>query len=70
MSALQCSDSSHALESLNLRKEAPVRITLFNWLTVLMVAGWVGIVTAAFELAGPRNMTAVPTLEAFLGTLL
>lgn len=70
MSACQCSDSSRTLESLNLRKEAPVRITLFNWLTVLMVAGWVGIVMAAFELAGPRNMTAVPTLEAFLGTLL
>ena len=70
MSACQCCDPSYTLEPLKQRKETPVRATLFNWVTVLMVTGWVGIVTVAFELAGPRNMTAVPTLEAFLKTLL
>ena len=82
MSACQCSDALHTplntplhtplhtLEPLNQRKGTQVRATLFSWVTVLMVAGWVGIVTVAFELAGPRNMTAVPTLEAFLKTLL
>jgi hypothetical protein len=70
MSVCQCCDPSHALEPLNQPKETLVRPTLFNWLTLLMVTGWVGIVTVAFELAGPRNMAAVPTLEAFLKTLL
>jgi len=74
MSACQGCDSSHtelpALEPLNRPEETPVRVTLFNWVTVLMATGWVGIVTVALELAGPRNMTVVPTLEAFLKTLL
>jgi hypothetical protein len=74
MSACQYCDPSHTplptLEPLNQRKETHAGATLFNWVTVLMVTGWVGIVTVAIELAGPRNMTAVPTLEAFLKTLL
>jgi hypothetical protein len=74
MSACQFCDSSQtelpALEPLNRPEDIPVRVNLFNWVTVLMATGWVGIVIIALELAGPRNMTAVPTLEAFLKTLL
>ena len=74
MSACQCCDSSHtelpALEPLDRPEDIPVRVTLFNWVTMLMATGWVGIVTVALALAGSRNMTAVPTLEAFLKTLL
>jgi hypothetical protein len=35
-----------------------------------MMIGWIAILTVVFELAGPGDMTAVPTLEAFLKTLL
>ncbi|MDA0273141.1 MAG: hypothetical protein O3C68_07800 [Proteobacteria bacterium] len=59
-----------ALEPLDRPEDIPVRVTLFNWVTMLMATGWVGIVTVALALAGSRNMTAVPTLEAFLKTLL
>jgi hypothetical protein len=31
---------------------------------------WVGIVAAAAELAGPDKLAPVPTLEAFIRTLL
>ncbi|MBO6564977.1 MAG: hypothetical protein JJ934_02245 [Pseudomonadales bacterium] len=47
-----------------------VRPNLFNWLTVLLLIGWVGIVTVALETAGAENLSAMPTLEVFLRTLL
>ena len=46
------------------------RTNLFNRVTVLLLMGWVGIVALAMELAGPKNLTAVPTLDAFLRSLL
>ena len=46
------------------------RPSLFNWVTVILVAMWVGIVAAAAELAGPDKLAPVPTLEAFFLTLL
>jgi hypothetical protein len=35
-----------------------------------MTIGWIGILIVVFELARAGDMTAVPTLEAFLKTLL
>lgn len=70
MSACQGCDPSYTHEPFNHRKETPLRATLFSWVSVLMVIGWIGILTVVFELAGPGDMTAVPTLEAFLKTLL
>ena len=47
-----------------------LRPSLFNWITVLLVTGWVVIVAIAAELAGPDSLSAVPTLEGFLKELL
>lgn len=47
-----------------------VRPGLFNWLTVLLLTGWIGIVTFALETAGPDKVSAMPTLEGFLRVLL
>jgi hypothetical protein len=54
-------------ESTEPRVERP---SLFNWVTVILVTMWVGIVAAAAELAGPDKLAPVPTLEAFIRTLL
>jgi hypothetical protein len=43
---------------------------LFNWVTALLLTGWVGIVAVAVELAGPQKLTPLPTLESFLRALL
>ena len=70
MSACQGCDPSYTPEPFNRRKETPLRAFLFSWVSVLMTIGWIGILIAVFELAGAGDMTAVPTLEAFLKTLL
>ena len=67
MSACNCCPRTRDAERL---PEIHPRTTLFNWVTVLLLTGWVGIVTIAMETAGPENLSAVPTLEAFLRTLL
>ncbi len=43
---------------------------LFNWVTVLLVTGWVAIVAIAAELANPANVVATPTVDVFLRQLL
>ena len=72
MSSCQCCPDLHAkLDQGHKRTDFRIqRFSLFNWVTVLLVTGWVGIVSVAFHLAGPSQMSAVPTLEAFLRTLL
>ena len=45
------------------------RPQLFNWVTALLLTGWVGIVSLAFEMSSAANLSAVPTLEVFLKTL-
>ena len=57
-------------DSQEIRETGRPRATLFNWVTALLVAGWVGIVAVAAELAGPEEISAVPTLEVFLRSLL
>ena len=45
------------------------KVTLFNWVTVLLITGWVGIVTVAMQLAD-RNDAALLSLETFISSLL
>ena len=75
MSACNCCDQP-MLEPLDIGKnERPQQISwlrpnLFNWVTVLLVTGWVAIVAVAAELSGSDSVSTVPTLEAFLRELL
>lgn len=74
MSACQCCETQQ-LQAMDLPGHKPgrdhtSRFNLFNWVTVLLLTGWMAIVVAAVGFAGPANVTAVPTLEAFLRTLL
>jgi hypothetical protein len=72
MSMCICGDPTVEFSSeLEERQVIPLsRSGLFNWVTVLLLAVWVGIVTLAIESAGVESMAAAPTLEAFLRTLL
>ncbi len=70
MSGCQGCDLPCTSESLNRRKETPLRATLFTGVSVLMVIGWIGVLTVVFEVAGDRGIAAAPTLDAFLRTLL
>ena len=70
MSGCQGCDLPYTSESLNRRKNPPLRATLFTGVSVLMVIGWVGVLTVVFEVAGDKGITAAPTLDAFLRTLL
>ncbi|MDE0988849.1 MAG: hypothetical protein OSA83_06430 [Pseudomonadales bacterium] len=70
MSDCQDCDPSCPYEPFDHRKEIPLRASLFSWVSVLMTIGWIGILIVVFELARAGDMTAVPTLEAFLKTLL
>ncbi len=70
MSACNCCPHARDAKSLPEIHSNQVRPNLFNWLTVLLLTGWVGIVTVALETAGAENLSAMPTLEVFLRTLL
>lgn len=70
MSACQDCDPSCPYEPFDHLKETPLHASLFSWVSVLMTIGWVGVLVVVFELAGAGDVTAVPTLEAFLKTLL
>ncbi len=67
MSACHCCPHTRERKALLETRHRP---SLFNWVTVLLLTGWVGIVTVALKTAGPENLSAVPTLESFLRTLL
>ena len=70
MSGCQGCDLPDTSESLNRRKETPLRATWFTGVSVLIVIGWIGVLTVVFEMARDRGITAAPTLDAFLRTLL
>lgn len=71
MSACSCcpQEASKLPEQNTLARYRQIR--LFNWVTVLLLSGWVGIVAVASHLTGtpPAETSAAPALEAFLRLL-
>ena len=74
MSACHCCQEPGSLSESD-RRPYPVRVSLFNRVTALLLTGWLVIVFIAVELAGTRvagagDMSTAPTLELFLRYLL
>ncbi len=69
MSACVCCPETSELNVPQGLKAGVRRVSLFNWLTVLLITGWVGIVTLAMQVADDSGST-LPPLETFLSTLI
>ena len=63
-----CPETTRELEAPRgpvLRRNA----SLFNWVTVLLVSGWVAIVTFALHHAA-TSKTSLPTVETFISSMI
>lgn len=72
MSACTCCPPDRLEDQLKSLQELPGKsrkVSLFNWVTVLLVTGWVGIVTLALQLAAEKE-ASMPSLESFISSLL
>ncbi len=82
MSACQCCEIHNQIDPIdeipseNIEEQRRLSVAplgagnLFNWVTAILLTGWITIVAVALEFAGPEGMAPVPTLEAFLRQLL
>ena len=51
-------------------KKHPVNLQLFNWITILLLTGWMLVVGVAANTAQVEKSAESPTVEAFIKGLL